>query len=203
MNPASTRLPNLHVKGRLMSGSEIERTLVRLAHQIVEKNNGVENLVLVGIKRRGVPLASRLAALTDVLTITLHPLGLFLFLPANLLWAISRYRRHRPIAIRRGQGARMGAMMGVLCFAFFFAFFLVRVSFQRAEYRDVVISQIHQISAQNPDPQAQQMLQWFATPEGLIAYTAIALVTILLVCLAVGISSGAIAIALRNNQKRF
>jgi hypothetical protein len=93
--------------------------------------------------------------------------------------------------------------MGVLCFAFFFAFFLVRVSFQRAEYRDVVISQIHQISAQNPDPQAQQMLQWFATPEGLIAYTAIALVTILLVCLAVGIGSGAIAIALRKDRKRF
>lgn len=46
-----------------MSGSEIERTLVRLAHQIVEKNNGVENLVLVGIKRRGVPLADRLSKL--------------------------------------------------------------------------------------------------------------------------------------------
>src|SRR5712671_3828704 len=63
MNPASTRLPNLRVKGRLMSGSEIERTLVRLAHQIVEKNNGVEDLVLVGVKRRGVPLAERLAKL--------------------------------------------------------------------------------------------------------------------------------------------
>jgi pyrimidine operon attenuation protein/uracil phosphoribosyltransferase len=63
MNMASSRLPNLRIKGRLMSGSEIERTLVRLAHQIVEKNNGVENLVLVGIKRRGVPLATRLAAL--------------------------------------------------------------------------------------------------------------------------------------------
>ena len=39
----STRLPNLREKGRLMSASEIERTLVRLAHEIVEKNNGVEN----------------------------------------------------------------------------------------------------------------------------------------------------------------
>jgi pyrimidine operon attenuation protein/uracil phosphoribosyltransferase len=58
-------MPNLVIKGRLMSGSEIERTLVRLAHQIVEKNNGVENLVLVGIKRRGVPLATRLAALIE------------------------------------------------------------------------------------------------------------------------------------------
>jgi pyrimidine operon attenuation protein / uracil phosphoribosyltransferase len=74
MNPASTRLPNLHVKGRLMSGSEIERTLVRLAHQIVEKNNGVENLVLVGIKRRGVPLATRLAALIQQIQKT-TPLG--------------------------------------------------------------------------------------------------------------------------------
>jgi pyrimidine operon attenuation protein/uracil phosphoribosyltransferase len=46
-----------------MSASEIERTLVRLAHEIIEKNNGSENLGLVGIKRRGVPLAQRLASL--------------------------------------------------------------------------------------------------------------------------------------------
>ena len=59
----SARLPNLREKGRIMSASEIERTLVRLAHEIVEKNNGVENLTLVGIKRRGVPLAARLGKL--------------------------------------------------------------------------------------------------------------------------------------------
>ncbi len=52
----------LRVKGRLMSASEIERTLVRLAHEIVEKSNGSEDLALVGIKRRGVPLAERLAS---------------------------------------------------------------------------------------------------------------------------------------------
>jgi pyrimidine operon attenuation protein / uracil phosphoribosyltransferase len=55
--------PHLRQKGRVMSASEIERTLVRLAHEVVEKNNGVEHLGLVGIKRRGVPLAQRLAAL--------------------------------------------------------------------------------------------------------------------------------------------
>jgi len=48
-------------KAQLMSASEIERTLIRLAHEIVEKNNGIEDLALVGIKRRGVPLAERLA----------------------------------------------------------------------------------------------------------------------------------------------
>jgi pyrimidine operon attenuation protein/uracil phosphoribosyltransferase len=54
---------NLRAKGRLMSASEIERTLVRLAHEIVEKSNGNADLVLVGIKRRGVPLAERLGKL--------------------------------------------------------------------------------------------------------------------------------------------
>jgi pyrimidine operon attenuation protein/uracil phosphoribosyltransferase len=55
----------LREKTRLMSASEIERTLVRLAHEIVEKNNGVENLGFVGIKRRGVPLANRLGNLVS------------------------------------------------------------------------------------------------------------------------------------------
>ncbi len=54
---------SLRIKGRLMSASEIERTLVRLAHEIVEKSNGSEGLVMIGIKRRGVPLAERLAKL--------------------------------------------------------------------------------------------------------------------------------------------
>ncbi len=54
---------NLRMKGRLMSASEIERTLVRLAHEIVEKSDGSEDLALVGIKRRGVPLAQRLGKL--------------------------------------------------------------------------------------------------------------------------------------------
>jgi pyrimidine operon attenuation protein/uracil phosphoribosyltransferase len=52
-------------KAELMSASEIERTMVRLAHQVIEKNNGTEKLVLVGIKRRGVPLAKRLAGLIE------------------------------------------------------------------------------------------------------------------------------------------
>jgi pyrimidine operon attenuation protein/uracil phosphoribosyltransferase len=59
--------PSLRVKGRLMSASEIERTLVRLAHEIVEKSNGSEDLALVGIKRRGISLAERLAKLISAI----------------------------------------------------------------------------------------------------------------------------------------
>ena len=57
--------PKLREKGRLMSASEIERTLVRLAHEVVEKNEGAANLGLIGIKRRGVPLAERIAKLIE------------------------------------------------------------------------------------------------------------------------------------------
>lgn len=58
-----------------MSASEIERTLVRLAHQIVEKSNGVGNLALVGIRRRGVPLAQRLAKLIQQIEKINVPVG--------------------------------------------------------------------------------------------------------------------------------
>ncbi len=59
----TTSVSPLREKARLMSASEIHRTLVRLAHEIVEKANGIDNLGLVGIKRRGVPMAQRLASL--------------------------------------------------------------------------------------------------------------------------------------------
>ena len=52
-------------KLQLMSSTEIDRTLLRLAHQIVERNNGIEELSFVGIHRRGAHLAHRLAARID------------------------------------------------------------------------------------------------------------------------------------------
>ena len=64
---AVSATPRLREKGRLMSASEIERTLVRLAHEIVERNNGSANLGLIGIKRRGVPLAQRIAKLVETI----------------------------------------------------------------------------------------------------------------------------------------
>jgi len=72
--PAST--PNLRQKAQLMSASEIERTLVRLAHEIIEKNNGTEKLVLVGIKRRGVPIANRLAKIIERIEGKSVPVGM-------------------------------------------------------------------------------------------------------------------------------
>jgi pyrimidine operon attenuation protein/uracil phosphoribosyltransferase len=48
-------------KRQLLSAEEISRTLQRMAHEIVEKSGGTKDLVLIGVRRRGVPLSQRLA----------------------------------------------------------------------------------------------------------------------------------------------
>src|SRR5437016_6798503 len=72
---ASSRQSSLREKAQLMSASEIERTLVRLVHEIVEKNNGASELGLVGIRRRGVPLAQRLGKMITRIEKTPVPVG--------------------------------------------------------------------------------------------------------------------------------
>jgi len=52
---------DIQEKTVVMGENEIKRALVRIAHEIVEKNKGVEGLVIVGIRTRGVFLANRLA----------------------------------------------------------------------------------------------------------------------------------------------
>ena len=65
----------LRQKAQLMSASEIERTLVRLAYEIVEKNGGVDALGLVGIRRRGVPIAERLGKIVARIENAKVPVG--------------------------------------------------------------------------------------------------------------------------------
>jgi pyrimidine operon attenuation protein/uracil phosphoribosyltransferase len=67
--------PPFRETAQLMSSSEIDRTLVRLAHEIVERHNGATDLVFVGILRRGVALAERLAKrITEIEKVT-PPVG--------------------------------------------------------------------------------------------------------------------------------
>ena len=51
--------------GKIMDEVAIKRALKRMAHEIVERNGGVDNLVVVGIQRRGDILASRMAKLLE------------------------------------------------------------------------------------------------------------------------------------------
>ena len=52
---------NIIKKTSIMDADGIRRALIRIAHEITEKNRGVENVALVGIRTRGVPLAARIA----------------------------------------------------------------------------------------------------------------------------------------------
>jgi len=65
----------IRVKAQLMSASEIDRTLVRLAHEILERTANLDQLAFIGIRRRGVPLAQRLAAKIETLENRKIPVG--------------------------------------------------------------------------------------------------------------------------------
>ena len=51
----------MNLKANLLDDKAIKRSLIRISHEIIERNKGVEDIVLVGIKRRGYPLAQRIA----------------------------------------------------------------------------------------------------------------------------------------------
>ena len=48
-------------KATILSDADVQRTLVRISHQIIEKNRGTQDLCIIGIRTRGVPLAQRIA----------------------------------------------------------------------------------------------------------------------------------------------
>src|SRR5512139_940541 len=52
----------------VMDANRVSRSLTRIAHEILERNRGVEDLAIIGIRSRGVPLASRLARELHTLT---------------------------------------------------------------------------------------------------------------------------------------
>ncbi|GAA0125304.1 MULTISPECIES: bifunctional pyr operon transcriptional regulator/uracil phosphoribosyltransferase PyrR [Clostridium] len=55
----------MEVKSIILDDTGIKRTLTRISHEIIEKNKGVEDVILVGIKTRGVPIANRIAELIE------------------------------------------------------------------------------------------------------------------------------------------
>ena len=65
----------MKLKAQIMDEADVSRALVRIAHEIVEKNHGAEDLCLIGIKTRGVPLARRLAENIDAFTGTKLDVG--------------------------------------------------------------------------------------------------------------------------------
>ena len=63
-------------KNVIMDTDAMRRAIVRIAHEIIERNKGVENVVLVGIRTRGVPIAERLAAAINEIEKVELPVGM-------------------------------------------------------------------------------------------------------------------------------
>ena len=60
---------------QVMDENEIRRAVTRIAHEIIEKNKGAANLVIIGVQSRGVPLARRLAELINGIEGVIIPVG--------------------------------------------------------------------------------------------------------------------------------
>jgi pyrimidine operon attenuation protein/uracil phosphoribosyltransferase len=62
-------------RAQVMSPDDVRRALVRIAHEVVERNHGVESLVVIGLQTGGVPLADRLTAELESIEGTAPPTG--------------------------------------------------------------------------------------------------------------------------------
>jgi pyrimidine operon attenuation protein/uracil phosphoribosyltransferase len=60
---------------QVLAAEDVHRAVVRIAHEIVERNRGLENIVLVGLQTGGVPLAYRIAAVLEEMGGTSLPVG--------------------------------------------------------------------------------------------------------------------------------
>ena len=66
----------LTLKARIMNQEAMDRVLTRIAHEIVERNGGCEQVVLVGIRRRGEPLARQIAQKLEAISNISVPVGI-------------------------------------------------------------------------------------------------------------------------------
>ncbi|HNV92965.1 MAG TPA: bifunctional pyr operon transcriptional regulator/uracil phosphoribosyltransferase PyrR, partial [Candidatus Cloacimonas sp.] len=66
----------MQVKSQIMDKDQMERSLQRMAHEIIEQNRGLEKIRLVGIRSRGVPLAERLSSYLKLITNQEIPVGI-------------------------------------------------------------------------------------------------------------------------------
>jgi pyrimidine operon attenuation protein/uracil phosphoribosyltransferase len=67
---------NMKEKARIMDSEEVGRGLTRIAHQILERNRGAHDVILVGIRRRGAPIARRIAGIVKRIEGTEVPVGI-------------------------------------------------------------------------------------------------------------------------------
>lgn len=141
------------------------------------------------------------AVLTFLNTVIGAPLAVMIIIPAGGWLAVFLYGRGtggRPV--NAGIGARIGAVTGLIAYAFYVVIMAVVMVFQRGRLLEEVGKAMRQAAAQNPNPQAQQVVEKMMSPEGIaimVTLSAILLFFIFLVLCSIGGAIGG-ALAKKN-----
>jgi hypothetical protein len=148
-------------------------------------------------------IALPLAIANGVLTSVMFPLGLLIFLPGSVLWAIHIYRRRVPGPLSTGRGAKLGSVLGLLSFAPFAVFFSLLIAHNRDQAHQIIVQAAHEEAVRNPDPVVQPMLHFFTdTDAGLIVFVLFFLAFILVLFLLFAAAAGALSVAFSRDKQR-
>ncbi|MGH9601807.1 MAG: hypothetical protein ACRD24_05405 [Terriglobales bacterium] len=110
--------------------------------------------------------------------------------------AVALYCWRTRQTVTTGMGARLGAAAGVAGFVPFALIFVGRLAFKGKELREAMRKGMEQAIANNPDPKAAEVAQWFATPGGTAMLITMMMVLFLLAFLVFSTAGGAIGAAL-------
>ncbi len=114
--------------------------------------------------------------------------------------AVGLYRWRVAQTVTTGMGARLGAAAGVVGFVLYTLGFLGRMLLQGRQFREAIRKGLQDAAAQNPDPKAAEMVQWFASPEGTAVLLTLILVLFFFVFLTFSTIGGAIGAALFGDK---
>ena len=130
------------------------------------------------------------AATTVIILLAGHPLLILLALPVGGWFSVFLYsRRPEPLPVSAGLGARIGAVTGLAAFGIYAIMMAVVLVFQRKLFLEEIKKAMTAAAAQNPNPQAQQLVEKLMSPEGiavLVTVSAVFLFFIFLVLCSVG-----------------
>ena len=167
------------------------------------------NLQPAGLSRawRAANLAAGLGALAALLVAVvtgLPQLGFFLWMLGGGVLAVVIYRRRQHLGfLSAGMGARLGAMAGLMGFVIFGLLSLVQVLSMRGtgQLRAALEQALKTSAAHSGNPEAQQMVQQFLTPEGMRLLLALGIVLMLVLFLALSSLGGAIAATISGKRE--
>ncbi len=145
-----------------------------------------------------------LAALIVAVATGLPQLGFFVWMLGGGMLAVVIYRRRQPFpGLTTGTGARLGARAGLMGFVIFGLLSLVQVVSLRGsgQLRAALEQALKTSAARSGNPEAQQMVQQFLTPEGMRLLLALGIVLMLVLFVAVSGLGGAIAAALSRKRE--